>query len=268
MVPSTLHRLEIDRHRILCLDEGIGPPVLLLHGNPDSHQLWSGVIERLAPRFRCLAPDLPGFGQSIAAPDIDDSLPAMARFIDQLVTALGVEEPLCLAVHDFGGPYGLSWAVEHPEKVRRIAVTNTLYFASYRWHFWARVWRTPWLGELSMKLMGRTLFHFEVQRGSRKLSKEYIEDLWQRVDAGKKRRVLALYRATDPTSFRGWEERLQALATRVPLRVLWGEHDPYIPPRWAEAFGTQDIHLFQRSGHWLPAEEPAAVADHLAEFFV
>ncbi len=53
----------------------------------------------------------------------------MAAFVDELVVKAGVETPLNLAVHDFGGLYGLSWAVRHPRKVRRIAIMNSLYVA-------------------------------------------------------------------------------------------------------------------------------------------
>ncbi len=51
------------------------------------------------------------------------------------------------------------------------------------------------------------------------------------------------------------------------MRVLWGAHDPYIPVRWAWHFGTDDVHVYDDCGHWLPAEAPARVADDLALFF-
>jgi pimeloyl-ACP methyl ester carboxylesterase len=259
--------LPIHGHRIAYLDRGHGPTLLFLHGNPDSHALWNGVIERLEARFRCIAPDLPGFGASTLDPAFDFSLESMAAFVEEFVERLGLEEPVGLVVHDFGGPYGLSWAVEHPERLRGVLITNSLFFAGYRWHFWARVWRTPWLGELSMLLMGRWLFHFEVKRGSRKLSREHIEALWRQIDPAKKRMVLRLYRAADPAGFAGWEERFHGLARTLPVRVLWGKRDPYIPPRWAHGFGTTDVHFYSESGHWLPAEESGAVALHLERLF-
>ena len=263
----TTQQVSVHGHRIQYLDRGQGPPLLFLHGNPDSHVLWRGVIEQLDGRFRCIAPDLPGFGESTLDPAFDFSLESMAAFVEELVCQLGLKKPVGLVVHDFGGPYGLSWTVKHPHRLRGVLITNSLFFASYRWHFWARVWRTPWLGELSMRLMGRWLFHFEVRRGSRKLSKEHIEALWQQIDPVKKRMVLRLYRATDPAGFTGWEERFHGLAKTLPVRVLWGEQDPYIAPRWAFGFGTSDVHFFPESGHWLPAEETEAVALHLERLF-
>ena len=75
--------------------------------------------------------------------------------------------PIDLVVHDFGGLFGLAWAVRHPERVRRLAILNTMFFPDYRWHFWARVWRTPLLGELSLAVSTRTGLALEMRTPSR-----------------------------------------------------------------------------------------------------
>ena len=260
-------RLDLSNVRAYLADRGSGPPILFLHGNPDTAELWRGVISRLEGGYRCVAPDLPGFGRSTVTGNFDCRLETLAAFVDELVTAAGVETPLGLAVHDFGGPYGLSWAVRHPAKVRRIVIMNSLYFTDYRWHFWARIWRTPLLGELSMGLMKPWLFAWELRRGSRRLTAEQIGETYARLHPAMKRMVLKLYRATDPGCFRGWQEELHALTARVPIRVLWGAHDPYIPARWAQGFGTDDVRVFDHCGHWLPAEAPGEVAEELRSFF-
>lgn len=252
-------------------DRGQGPPILFLHGNPDSADLWDGVVAELEAGFRCLAPDLPGFGRSAVPDGFDFGLPAMARWVDGVVGELAIDEPACrgplhLVLHDFGGPFGLAWAVEHPARVGRIVAINTFFTSRLRWHFWARVWRTPWLGELSMALMNRPLFTFELRRGSRKLSREHVERAWAFVDATTKRTVLELYRATDPERFHGWEERFRELAAEKSVQVLWGRHDPYLPIELAASFATGDVEVFGSAGHWLPAEEPALVADRLRRF--
>ena len=260
----SIHLRDVQVHLV---DEGSGAPTLFLHGNPDSGELWRGMISRLAPSTRCVAPDLPGFGRSRVTGSFDCSLESMARFVDELVTAIGLELPLNLVVHDFGGPYGLSWAIRHPHKVRRIAISNSLYFVDYRWHFWGRVWRTPVLGELSMLLMNRWIFTWELRRGSRRLGAEHIRETYGRITPAMRRMILQLYRATDPEKFEGWEEQMLDLAAAVPTRVLWGLHDPYIPARYAERFGTRLVHYFPDCGHWLPAEAPEEFAADLASFF-
>lgn len=259
--------ISVQNVNVHLVDKGSGPAVLLLHGNPDSADMWHGVIARLSSQCRCLAPDLPGFARSNAPPDFDCSLDGMARFVDGLMLAVGVTEPVDLVVHDFGGPYGLAWAVKHPEKVRRIAVMNAMFFSDYRWHFWARVWRTPVVGELSMLLMNRGLFAWELRRGSRKLSREHIIRSYARVTPSMKRMVLRLYRATDPENFGGWEEKLLELTRRIPTIVLWGDGDPYIPREFAERFGAQRVEHFPKCGHWLPVEAADEVSDHLLRFF-
>jgi haloalkane dehalogenase len=191
----------------------------------------------------------------------------MADFVEGLLTAIGIQEPINLAVHDLGTSFGLAWAIKNPHKIRRIAISNAMFFSDYRWHFWGRVWRTPLVGELSMMLMNWWIFRLELQRSSRKLTAEHMRRTYAWMRAPMKKMIVRLYRASTPGLFAGWEEALLALTSRVPTCVLWGDCDPYIPSRYAERFGAQQIHHFADCGHWLPAEAPSEVATHLLKFF-
>lgn len=248
-------------------DRGQGPPVLLLHGNPDSRRMWDALIDRLAGRHRCLAPDLPGFGETRAPESYDYSLENVARFTDAFVDAAGVTDPLNLVVHDVGGPFGLAWAVRHPERLRRIAITNTPFQRDYRWHFWARQWRRRGVGELVMRLMNHRVFSLEMRRGSRDLSRAHIEQSWAAFRPPVRHAVLRLYREWDPEKFEGWDERLVEVAKRIPTRVWWGARDPYIPERFARRFGAEQVELLPDCGHWVPVEAVDVLARGLRTFF-
>jgi pimeloyl-ACP methyl ester carboxylesterase len=119
---------EIDAFVAEAGDEATGaPPILLLHGNPDTHAVWGPVVDRLAPAHRCLAPDLPGFGRSHAPAVLDCSLAAQSAFVRDLLTALELRR-VHLVVHDVGGAYGLAFACEHPERVATLTIFNTNFF--------------------------------------------------------------------------------------------------------------------------------------------
>jgi haloalkane dehalogenase len=241
--------------------------VLLLHGNPDSGVMWDGVADALAPRFRCIAPDLPGFGRSAVPARYDRSLQGMADFMEAFRNAAVVQGPLDLVAHDFGGPFALAWAIRHPDAVRRIVVINTVFFSDYRWHFWAKIWRTPALGELSMALMNRIVFGQELRRGAgRALDQGHVRRTWAFVSSTMKKEVLALYRSTDPSSFRDWENRLLQLTAIKPTLVIWGDRDPYIPSRYAERFGASEVVHLPDVGHWPPVEAPYETAQLIARF--
>src|SRR6476646_2825006 len=116
--------LTVENIPITLIDQGSGTPTLLLHGLFDSADTWGDVAERLRRRYRVLVPDLPGFGRSGAPADYDVSLPHLAQFIDNLLAAAGINEPINLVGYDIGATYGLAWAVTHPEKVRRLGILN------------------------------------------------------------------------------------------------------------------------------------------------
>jgi pimeloyl-ACP methyl ester carboxylesterase len=258
--------LHVGHTQVAVDDNGSGVPTLLLHGNPDTRRMWRPMCDGLTPHLRCIAPDLPGFGDTRAPLDlVDVSLDGMADWVDGVLNALHVQEPVNLVVHDFGGPYGLAWAVRHPQRVRRIVIINTLFHADYRWHFWARVWRTRGLGELSMAMLGipvlgPALLALTIKLGAPGLTWRQIVETGRHFGPETRRMVLKLYRATNPENFPGWEDEMLALTARVPTRVIWGMRDPFIPQGFADRFGTNDVHRFDDAGHWVAMEEPDRTA--------
>lgn len=260
--------LTLHKCRIRVLDEGEGTPTLLLHGNPDSAEMWAGAVSILRGRLRCVAPDLPGFGASMADPDFDYSLKGMARFVNELLDAMNITEPVNLVAHDFGGVFALAWMTDYPQRVRRVALSNTTFFSDYSWHFWARVWRTPILGELSMAMMNRPVFALELRRGSRALTREHIQRTYAGLTPAVRRCVLRLYRAVSPGALAGWENRYLEHARRIPVIVLWGDGDPYIPDAYARRFGARKVIHYPDAGHWLPVVRPRDFASEVEQFFI
>lgn len=261
--------LSLQNVHIHLLDRGTGPATLFLHGNPDSSEMWAGVIDRLSPRLRCIAPDLPGFGQS-TTPEGDAvySLDHMAAFIEDLRLALGLNEPLNLVGHDFGGMFLLAWAIKHPAQVRRMVMMDTVFFADYRWHFWGRIWRTPVLGEMSMLTMNWPIFRWELRRGSPHLPEDHLRRTYALGTPTMRRNVLRLYRSANPENFAQWEAQLPALTKRAPLLVLWGDKDPYIDKSYAERFSAQKVIHYPNAGHWLAVEKVEEVAQEVGKWFL
>src|SRR5258706_13197713 len=91
---------------------GGGPPIVFLHGNPDSHPVWSPVVARLSAKHRCIAPDLPGFGKTPLPASFRYSLEEQSAFVRGVFDAFELERAH-LVIHDIGGVFGLAFATEH-----------------------------------------------------------------------------------------------------------------------------------------------------------
>jgi haloalkane dehalogenase len=121
--PFGPHWLDVEGQRMHYVDEGSGDPVLLVHGEPTWSYLWRKIIPALPGRK--VAPDLIGFGKSDKPADVGwYSYDRHVASIERLVSALGLER-ITLVVHDWGGPIGLRFAVEHPDLVDRLVITDT-----------------------------------------------------------------------------------------------------------------------------------------------
>lgn len=117
--------LEIEGRPMAYVDIGEGRPIVFLHGNPTSSYLWRNIIPHVQGQGRCLAPDLPGFGDSPLSADAPCGFADQLRYLSAWFERLELRD-LTLVLHDWGSALGLAWARRHPERVRAIAYMEAL----------------------------------------------------------------------------------------------------------------------------------------------
>ncbi len=257
-----------------CLDTGgdSTEAAVFVHGNPGSSQDWRELVSRVSEFGRAVAFDMPGFGQADKPNNFDYSVSGYARHLDLLLRASNIER-VHLLVHDFGGPWGLAWATRNPDRVASVTLFNIGILPGYRWHFLARLWRMPIIGELFQMTTTRFGFRNMLKIGNpRGLPPNMVERMYDEYDAGTKRAVLRLYRASDPELVEQYSQQCVAtLGPRdIPALVFWGERDIYLPSKYAEVqkqvFPSAKIVMMPDSGHWPFADNPSVVCSHLLPF--
>jgi haloalkane dehalogenase len=124
LYPFESHYANIDGSRVHYVDEGSGPPLLLLHGNPTWSFLYRELIKGLRDRFRCIAPDHPGFGLSHAAQGYAYKPAEHAAVLERLILKLDLSD-VTMMVQDWGGPIGFAAATRHPDRFSAFVIGNT-----------------------------------------------------------------------------------------------------------------------------------------------
>ena len=269
---------------------GSGPPLLLLHGYPQSHVMWARVAGALASRFTVIAADLRGYGAS-SAPASERgerySKRVMAKDAIALMAALG-HERFAVAGHDRGGRVAYRLALDHPDKVTKIAVLDisptwemwagmdaARAMAIYHWMFLAQPAPLPetLISAASQPYLDHTLASWTGEKSLKSFAPEALEAY--RAAFRDPARVHAMcedYRA-GATIDRALDEADRAAGRRIaaPLLALWGakgipakgENPLEVWKRWAVHARGAAID----SGHFLPEEAPEATAKALGEFF-
>jgi pimeloyl-ACP methyl ester carboxylesterase len=153
--------------------------------------------------------------------------------------------------------------------VASVVLINIGVLIGYRWHYLARIWRTPVLGELFQATTTLPGFRLLLRHGNpRGLPRDFVERMYRDLDRGTKRAVLRLYRATPPGLLEASLPTMRELDP--PALVVWGSHDPYLPvenaERQREAFPRAEIVVLDGSGHWPMADDPERVADLVVPF--
>ena len=242
--------------------------VVFVHGNPGSSRDWADLLEAVGPVARGLAWDAPGFGHAGKAAPFDYTVDGYARFIADALESLGVER-IHLVVHDFGGPWGLRWAVDHPDQFASVVLINTGVLLNYSWHALAKIWRTPLVGELFMATATRPAFRQLMKIGNpRGLPPEFVDRMYDDFDTPTRKAVLKLYRASPPSAMEQLSTGLRALER--PALVVWGAKDPYIPVEQADkqlrTFPSAEVHVLEDSGHWPFVDNPERTRELVVPF--
>jgi pimeloyl-ACP methyl ester carboxylesterase len=244
---------------------------VFVHGNPGSVHDWAGLVEATGEHGRAVTLDMPGFGDADKPADFPYTIEGYAAHLDGAMRQLGIERAH-LVVHDFGGPWGLQWAVDHPDAYASTTLVDTGILYGYSWHVLAKIWRIRGLGELFFAITTRPVARSALKRGQpRPLPEEAFELFYKaNKDRGTQRAILRLYRSSPPNALERLGQPLREM--NRPTLVVWGAHDPYIKIEYAEqqkqTFPGAEVVVLEESGHWpmwdAPAEMEAAIVPFLA----
>src|SRR5262245_44146460 len=256
------------------LEAGSGPVVLMLHGNPDNADEWRPLMARLSARYRCIAPDYPGYGRANLPASFSYGLGDQVRFVDAVVQAMAVTGPVVLVVHDTGGMAGTAWASANVERLRGMVITNTVVFDDFPWFPIARMWgRTSLRGRIRASL---GMFALGLRKGAlfQRAFGAQCPDLDQQqldrfttsfaLNRTAKRTALRQFRQMmQPSFFREFEAMRGRILAKVPCRVLWGARDRFVPVEYAHCFGSKQVTILPKAGHWLALTDPDALANEV-----
>jgi pimeloyl-ACP methyl ester carboxylesterase len=242
--------------------------VVFVHGNPGPSDDWKELLERVAAFARGVAPDMPGYGRADKPRDFDYTIDGYARHLDGVLAELGIRRAHLVA-HDFGGPWSLAWAAENPQAFASATLINTGVMTNYRWHRYAKIWRTPLLGELFQATSTRLAVRLLLGRENPRLSREALDRIYEALRPWPtKRAVLKLYRATPAKRLAAPRDALRALDR--PALVVWATKDAYLPTEQAErqrqAFPSARVELLEGHGHWVFKEDPERLAGLVIPF--
>ena len=271
--PFRPHYRDYEGLRLAHIDEGDGPPVVFFHGEPTWSFLWRKVIPPVRDAgFRCIAPDLPGFGRSDKPTDFnwysyDQHVEAVAPLLEEL----DLREATAV-VHDWGGPVGLRLAVEHPDRFSRIVIMDTGLFTGHQpmtdaWiAFRDFVERTE---DLPVGFLVKGACKHDP--GDEVISAYEAPFPNPESKAGARAFPLMLPTSPEMPGAAAGQRVLDALREdQRPKFILWADSDPVIPPsvgeRFAAALGTKIDHVIADASHFLQEDQGPEIGRLIADW--
>jgi len=271
--PFESHYREVDGMRLAHLDEGEGAPVIFMHGEPTWSFLWRKVLPPvLEAGFRCLAPDLVGFGRSDKPSDIDFyTYDRHVALISTLLEDLDVRGAT-IVVHDCGGPIGLRLAVEHTERIDRLVIMDTGLFNG------RQRMTDAWLAFHDFVARTEDLPVGFLVRGACKTDPgDEVIAAYEAPypdaasKAGARAFPLMLPQTPDAPGAAAGQRVTDALrADRRPTLMLWADSDPILPPalgeRFAESIGRPAPRTIENASHFLQEDQGPLIGGLIADW--
>jgi haloalkane dehalogenase len=264
LFPFESRFMEIDGHTVHYVDEGSGPALLLLHGNPTWSFEYCDLIQALREEFRCVALDYPGFGLSSPRPGYRFLPEEHAQVVTAFVDSLALSD-VTLVVHDWGGPIGLATVQQRPAAFEALVLANT--------------WAWP-IGDLHI----RALSHLFGNPLGRLLVRQFNLFVNAMIPVGRRLRKptaaeMAHYRqppfAPDASAvlpgriiasrdfLADVEARIPDLAS-LPTLIVWGDADFAFRAkerrRWEQAFADHHTVIIEGAGHFVQSDAPEEFA--------
>lgn len=267
LFPFESRFIDIDGHRIHYVDEGAGPVLLFLHGNPTWSFDYRKVIDALRTEFRCIAVDYPGFGLSAAAPGYRYLPAEHAEVIGGFVDALDLRG-VTLVAHDWGGPIGLAVAQRRPERFDRLVLTNTWAWPveSLLVQTMSHVMGSP-IGRLLIRQLN--LFVNAMIPIGHRLTKPTDDEMnhYRNALGGPARREASAVFPREITASREFLGEVEAGLPGIaglPALIVWGDADFAFGDdelrRWQQILTDHRTVIVEGAGHFVPSDAPEQFA--------
>jgi haloalkane dehalogenase len=284
LYPFSSHFMQIRGLDYHYLDEGSGDPVVMVHGNPTWSFYFRALVKGLSPKYRCLVPDHMGCGLS-EKPDesrYDFRLKSRVENLEMFLDRLNLKENLTLILHDWGGMIGMAYAVNHPERIKRLVILNTAAFFP------------PGEKKLPIRL--------QIARNMRAIARPAILHLnlfalaalymasAQGLENAVKQALIAPYNTprnrlailkfvqdipltSSDMSYSVVDHTQQHLfrLKDKPMMICWGMKDFVFDKdflaEWQKRFPDAKVHRFPKAGHYILEDQPENVLECINNFF-
>ena len=257
--------IEIEGIELAVEDRGSGSPVVLVHGFPLDHSMWSAQIERLSGDWRVIAPDLRGFGAS----SVTAGAVTMDRYADDLAAMLGaleVEGPVVFCGFSMGGYTAFSFWRRYRSRVRAFVLADTRAVADTPDAARDRLKTAQQAMAEGPEPVAKTMLPKLLAPATRKGTPDLVEVV--------RRMILSTDPAGIAAALRGMAARADSRALlpqiNVPALLIVGVNDTITPPdqmlAMAEPMRKSEVAEIPDAGHLAPMENPEAVNDTLVEF--
>lgn len=277
--PFSSNYFKIGENRIHYLDEGQGPVITMVHGNPTWSYYFRHLIKNLSKEFRIIVPDHMGCGLSDKPANYSYTL---ANHVDNLTSLL---EYLNIAstsfvVHDWGGAIGMGYATQFVERIENIVILNTAAFRSKSIPFRIKICRWPVLGEFIVRGLNGFAWPATFMAVKKRLGKEVSSSYLLPYDSWENRVAIYGFVRDIPLdsghisyeTLAAIEQNLERLKeSKIPMLIVWGGQDfcfnDNFYNEWRRRFPEAICHYLEEAGHYVLEDGHGIVEPLIHDFF-
>ena len=265
---------EINGQKLHYVDEGVGEPLVFVHGTPSWSFEFRHLIRHLRQQYRCIAIDHIGFGLSDKPRRYNYSTQNHCRTLECFLLAKELGN-ITLVLHDFGGPIGLHFAMAYPEKVKRIILLNTWLWSHEQDSGFAKqrkLLASPLLPFLYRYCNFSPKYLFPRSFGKKKPTPLVMRHITRPFSRPSERNGTLCF-ARSLMKDQDWFESLWEARGRFmnkPTLLIWGMKDPFVTQKHLQKFQDNFIEVktftFEEAGHYPHEEEPDEVTEIIADW--
>lgn len=272
--PFTSNYFNINGQKMHYIDEGKGETILFVHGTPSWSFDYRNIIKKLKENYRCVAIDHIGFGLSDKPEHYNYTPQNHSKTLEKFIFEKQLDK-ITLVVHDFGGAIGLNFAMQYPEKIKRLVILNSWLWSSKNdpdFVKLSKILKSPLLSFLYRYFNFSPKFILPKSFGDRKLAKHLVKQ-YTKPFVNKTQRNGALAFAKSLLNDQNWFQELwnkqQAIANK-PTLFVWGMKDPIIKShylaKFQSGFTNSNTVQLETCGHFPQEEQPEMVTKSIRHF--